>query len=98
MSLHLGNHAPRPFGDFAPQWGQSDPRRASLDKRRLQPPFQLPDLGTEGRLRNVLSLGSPAEVQFLREGDQVTQLPQRGHRLFPFMPIVILYGLVPIQT
>jgi len=78
--LQLGNHAPSPFGDFAPQWRQSDPRRASLDKRCLRTLLQLPDLGTEGRLRDVLSLGSPAEVQFLREGDQVTQLPQRGHR------------------
>ena len=39
--------------------------------------FQLPDLSTEGRLRDEQPFGCPAEIQFLSQNHEIAKLSKR---------------------
>ena len=46
-------------------------------KRCTQRFFQLPDLSTEGRLRDEQSFRCPAEIQFLGQNHEIAKLSKR---------------------
>jgi hypothetical protein len=47
---------------------------AAVEQRRAQLPFQHPDLLAQRWLGDVKALGRTSEVQFLGNGDEVTQV------------------------
>jgi len=46
------------------------------EQLRFQLVFQRPDLAGQHRLRDVQGLGGPAEMQVLRDGDEIAQLAE----------------------
>ena len=59
-----------------PGLGQGDRAAGAFQQLGPEPPFELPDRPGQRRLRDPEPLGRPPEVQFLRDGDEVSQLPR----------------------
>lgn len=55
--------------------GEHDVSGGALEKLNAQLTFQFPDRPGQGWLRHPQSLGRPSEVQFLRDGHEVSELP-----------------------
>jgi hypothetical protein len=59
-----------------PGLGQRDGAAGAFQQRHPEPPFELPDRPRQRRLRDPEPLRGPPEMQLLRDGDEVPQLPR----------------------
>jgi hypothetical protein len=68
-------------------WGQLGGPLVPHEQLDLELVFQRPDLAGQHRLGDVQGLSGPAEVQLLRDGDEIAQLAEVdvSHGLLPFL-------------
>lgn len=75
-AFELGKHPQRFFIVGRTCSREPDFVRAAHYQRKPETLLELPDRHTERGLRDVAAFGSPAEVQFLRQGNEMAQVPK----------------------
>jgi hypothetical protein len=75
-AVDLGERPPRPLEQSGSGWCQLDTPGRSNDERDPKLTLEVADSTRQRRLRHVQTLCGAAEVELLRDGDEVPQLPQ----------------------
>lgn len=68
--------------------GERDLTSAAVEKPDAQASFELKDRLAQGRLRHGELLGGPAEVEGLRDGQEIAGLPYLDHQSLHTLPVV----------
>jgi len=72
----LDQHAPRLVEHRRAGIGEGDVAVRAGEQRDTELVLELADLLADGRLRDVQPLGCPTEMQLLRDGHEVLQMPE----------------------